>query len=103
MIATRVDFVPDLIRRFISVPRPTSNNKRMMPISAISLSASTGSIQPNKLGPITIPASNSPMTDGELRRTASSANRRADNKIINRYRKKVCASIDAILNLPGLP
>lgn len=87
-MATSVDFLPARIRRLISVPIPTSNNKRMMPISAISLRVSNGSIQPNILGPITMPANNSPITDGDFRRTAISANKRAASKIISRYRKK---------------
>ena len=74
----------------------------MIPISAMSLMASMGSIQPSRLGPSTTPANNSPMTEGALSLAASSAKTRAVKRIISRIRKKSWLCIEVLSSLSSI-
>lgn len=86
-MAPTKDFNPVHTKRLTSVSKPTSNSSKIIPISAVSLMASTGSIQPSRLGPSTTPANSSPITEGACKRVASSAKTRAVRRMTSRYRK----------------
>jgi len=83
-MATIKDFFPELTRRRTSVSRPTWNRSKIIPISANNFKTSLGSSQPSKLGPRMMPANNSPITEGILKRTAISENIRAFKSMIRR-------------------
>src|SRR3989338_718515 len=66
--ATITGLLPERASRLKSVSIPTSNNNRMMPISASSFMVVSGDTQPSSEGPMSKPANSSPINEGMPKR-----------------------------------